>query len=811
MVNKILNRNKFLNSRYFLPIVLLIIVMAIYYKLFLFGKIPFPGDLLIGSYSPWLDYYKMPIQNPLISDVFSQLFLWKYLSVESFKNLQWPLWNPFSFTGNPLLANYQSAALYPLNLFLLIPSYIGWGIFIFSQTLIASLTMYLLVSTWVESKLARLAGSIIFALGGMMSTWVQLGTAVHGMAWLPLALFSIEKYTQKAKTRYLILLSVSLALIILSGHVQVSLYSLITVALFTIFKTWQTKNFHIFLYQFTTIMFFVLFALLLSAPQIFASYDLLQKSIRLTEAYSQGSNFGLLPLRDVYKFFSADFFGSPITRNYWGTMNYQETSGFIGSLTLPILLFSLLYLKKTRTSYFFLTILGLSLILAFDNLFSSFLYHIKIPLLTSSYASRILFLTTFAVAGLSTLSINQISSQANQFNKFSKLILWSAAAYIGTTVGVVAVYFIIKKIILLSPSKFYLEYYLSDPDYSLTNFMLALKQTFMPLIFSIFFLILNIFLKNKKILLLSILVLLITIDLGRYFTKFNPFVSQSFIFPSTPSIDFLKSKEDIFRIGREHAEVLPPNTWTAYKLQSFEGYDPLYFSQYGSFMRFLNGGDLRTGNSSRYAELSASYTSPFLDAANVKYFMGILRDQEGRIPGNLINFKLKEAGYKIAFQDKSSIVLENTNVLDRAYLAKSFIIEPSSKIEDIIMTDKSFNPKEKIALSDNLSVTNVTGEGTVKITNYTPNQVTLETNTQSEEILVLADQFDDSWKATIDGRETPVSRANLIFRAIRVPQGAHNIIFYYWPQSFELGLKTFTVASLCLLIILLISLKKKVF
>ncbi len=215
---------------------LTLIICGIFYKLFLFGKIPFPGDLLIGSYYPWLDYYKMPVQNPLTSDVFSLLFIWKYLAIDQIKNLQWPLWNPYSFTGTPLLANYQSAALYPLILLLLIPKYFGWGLFIFSQTLFAALGMYLLLSLWLKYKLARLTGSIIFALGGLMTTWAEFGTAVYGISYLPMSLFLVERYANTNKLRYPLLLILTLTLTILSGNPQVTVYSFAIVSIFAIMR-----------------------------------------------------------------------------------------------------------------------------------------------------------------------------------------------------------------------------------------------------------------------------------------------------------------------------------------------------------------------------------------------------------------------------------------------------------------------------------------------------------------------------------------------------------------------------------------------
>jgi len=44
---------------------------------------------------------------------------------------------------------------------------------------------------------------------------------------------------------------------------------------------------------------------------------------------------------DSLKFFIADYFGNDVTRNYWGNLNYPETSGFLGAITLPLLIYAL--------------------------------------------------------------------------------------------------------------------------------------------------------------------------------------------------------------------------------------------------------------------------------------------------------------------------------------------------------------------------------------------------------------------------------------------------------------------------------------
>lgn len=808
----------FFKKPYFPYLLLGLITVGVYYKFFILGKIPFPGDLLVVSYSPWFDYHKFPVQNPLISDVFSLQFIWKYLAIDQIKSMQWPLWNPYSFSGTPLLANYQSSVLYPLNLLMLLPNYFGWGLFIFSQTLIAALGMYLLLSLWLHSKLARLTGSLIFALGGLMTTWTEFGTAVHGMSWLPISLFLIESYSRRRRAKSLLLLILSLTLTILSGNPQVTMYSLVIVPFFAIIRLWNGGILKSLINTFPVLLAVIL-SLTLSAPQLLPSFELVQKSIRATENYTAQSTFGLLPIKDFLKFFVADFFGNPVTRNYWGFLNYFETSGFVGSLTLPLILFAIRFLKKTRIIYFFLLLLVSSMVLSFNNPLSYFIYSFKIPLLTQSYASRMLFIITFAISILSAFALNQIKLKSEKQDNFLKCIIWSWAIFIGVLLGAWLVHKITKEILLLPLTEFYKNIYLKDPEYQLSNFVVAIRNSLIPVIEISIFLLIYIIVtkinfspikKYRLSIICAALFVILTLDLSRYFLKFNPFIPEKFIFPKTPALEFLQKQPGYFRVGREHAEVLPPNTWAAYKLQSIEGYDVLHFWEFGKFINYINGGSLLSGGTSRYAELT-NYKSPFIDAANVKYFIAVGRDRGRFIPGDLIDYKLEEANYKRVFKDGSAIILENPNALPRLYFASSFLVAPQQEIENIINTYPTFDPKIKVALSYDLNIDTVTGKGVAEIISYTPNQVKIKTKTNQDEILVLTDQFDEGWQSKVDDRPTIISRANLIFRAVKAPKGEHEVIFYYWPESFDLGLKISIVTLFFTIMGSIIAFKRKIF
>lgn len=822
-----------IRHRLLYPLLLTFYIFLLNYKFFIMGHIPFPGDLLVNSYSPWFDYYKFPVQNPLISDIFSQFFLWKYLAIDSYKNLQWPLWNPYSFTGTPLLATYHSAVLYPLNILLLAPKYFGWGLYISSQTFIAALSMYLLLSLWIEKKIARFAGAIIFSLGGLMTTWWEFGTAVHAMAWLPLSLFAIEKFIKTYTFRYLVLLISVLVLIIFAGNVQVTTYTFSVVVLFSIFKLWR----HSLIKTQKAILIFIaiIAAVAFSTPQLLPTLELMNNSMRNTDSYIQNYNFGLLSFKDIYKFFIADYYGNPVTRNYWGFLNYSETSSFLGTITLVLIIYSLLYLKKDSNCYFFLAILIFSLLFAFGNPLSYLIYKTGVPFLTLSFASRILFLTTFSASIVSAYSLNQIANSTAQDRRTFKSLIWSTAVILGIVIGTFIAQSIIQMILNSSSADVYTKIYPEDTEYALRNYSTALRNSIVPLsmlsLATISLLLLKNFSKihrssptlyttiikksrllltnhNRPMLLFSIfLVIMLCLDLGRYFLKFNPFTSQELVYPITPSLKFLQEQPGIFRMGREHAEVFPPNTWTAYKLQSIEGYDPLYLNSYSKFMHFLNGGDLRSGATGRYVELSAKYQSPYIDITNTKYFMGVSRDKNGYIGGDNVNLSFLQASYPVVFRDRNSVVVSNPNALERIYFSPSFIVKPPLEAEKMIMTSPDFDPRKVTIISDDIGLSQITGNGEAKFIEYTPNHIIIETQTAAEELLILADQFEKGWKARIDNTPVKISQANLIFRAVKIPPGKHRVVFYYSPESFLLGIKIF-VSTFSILVIAAFILKK---
>ncbi len=70
----------------------------------------------------------------------------------------------------------------------------------------------------------------------------------------------------------------------------------------------------------------------------------------------------------------------------------------------------------------------------------------------------------------------------------------------------------------------------------------------------------------------------------------------------------------------------------------------------------------------------------------------------------------------------------------------------------------------------------------------TPTRVRLRVARRLPGYLVVANAYDGGWKATIDGEDAPVLRANYAFQAIAVPPGTYEVELRYMPDSLVHGL-----------------------
>jgi hypothetical protein len=94
------------------------------------------------------------------------------------------------------------------------------------------------------------------------------------------------------------------------------------------------------------------------------------------------------------------------------------------------------------------------------------------------------------------------------------------------------------------------------------------------------------------------------------------------------------------------------------------------------------------------------------------------------------------------------------------------------------------------------------GSHSLEILNVdSPNRIDLHVTTDSPAWLVLSEVWYPGWEARLDNKEISILRANYLFRAVRIPNGDHELSFIYKPLSFWSGLTITFLSSLAMLFV----------
>jgi hypothetical protein len=120
---------------------------------------------------------------------------------------------------------------------------------------------------------------------------------------------------------------------------------------------------------------------------------------------------------------------------------------------------------------------------------------------------------------------------------------------------------------------------------------------------------------------------------------------------------------------------------------------------------------------------------------------------------------------------------------------------PFAPDQEVILADEGSGART----TEQASVSGAGGEGTAMITRYSADQIEVRATASADAWLVLSDTFYPGWTATLDGQPIPVLRGDVLFRVVRIPAGAHNVVFTFAPASIQAGLAVSLAALLVVL------------
>ena len=296
------------------------LALIFFHQIFL-GFMPFPGDLLVSRYQPWrsvsyLGYVSgsYPTKNQYF-DVIRQIYPWKTESLNQIKNKQIPLWNPYNFSGSPLLANFQSAIFYPLNFFYFLTSQINaWTILVMLQPLLAGIFTYLFSRQIGLSKRGSLFSGVVFSYSLFMAVFTEYNTINQTILWLPLILLAVHKLTEKISKLWVIVFIFASLSSLFAGHLQLftGVYGLAII--YGLFLLYLKKN--LGLKNLLKLLILVCLPIGFGAIQLLPTFELLNNSARVPQNYQFLINQLLIQSKDLLRFFVTDLFGNPAVGNY---------------------------------------------------------------------------------------------------------------------------------------------------------------------------------------------------------------------------------------------------------------------------------------------------------------------------------------------------------------------------------------------------------------------------------------------------------------------------------------------------------------
>lgn len=171
-------------------------------------------------------------------------------------------------------------------------------------------------------------------------------------------------------------------------------------------------------------------------------------------------------------------------------------------------------------------------------------------------------------------------------------------------------------------------------------------------------------------------------------------------------------------------------------------------------------------------------------------------------PGDKVERMARVEGDTRALPEFTIELRENTDRLPRAFLVPGSRVVPAPRapLRGLNAAQREllgarFDPRREVLLHPQAGATTVRrhprGEPiteAVKFLDYSPQRVHLEATAPKPCWLFLSDTYYPGWTAAVDGRETPIIRANVSGRAVELEAGKHEVVFSYAPQSLRSGL-----------------------
>ncbi len=716
---------------------------------------------------------------------------------------RFPLWNPYLYSGAPFAADYQTGALYPVNLLVwAVARPFTYGVFeavVVFHVWWASVTAYGLARTVGMRRAGALVAGIVFAYGGFMIAQIGHAPMIAVASWLPAALAALYR-GRHGGIGWTVLAGLALTMATLAGHPQVLLYVFSTAVAYALFLAWAAhpnvawsgwrlrglRDDPVARYwslAAARVVVMLVVAIGLAAPLLLPAEQLGRRSVRAGIGYESATEFSVQPVALLQLILPKVFGDNPT--NYWGAFASGEIWGYAGVVTLALAVIGLLW--RTRDGggqRLFFAGVGVVALLGALGPFTplhGWLYGFVPGYDRVRAAGRMLLLYDLAVAMLAAWGVDELvawaSTQSERMEGLRDLVR-RVARGLGIACAALA--------LLIIPLFYSMILRQDDPVnrpviavYGL-NMLLLLLGGAAVLLWAV---------ARRSIGVRAVAVLaaaLVVLDLFSATIGFNPTTDNllaGYRYPAASrELQRLTATQPPFRVDADDvADRWQPSIGAIDGVESVSGaYNPLQLADYATFRERAQS----SRSSALYALLNVAYVGQPTEKPAPAGWQRLLTEN------------------KVAFYQPS-----------RAPLPRAFVVGAAEEMGGaaeaaIRIRAQDFDPAKLVFVQAPLRpLPGDPGASPAAVTRDGTDGVTVRVTTRGPGYLVLADAYYPGWQATVDGRDAPVVQADLAFRAVYLPDsGEHTVVFRFRPVAWAAGWLIAGVTAVGTLVLLVASL-----
>ena len=707
---------------------IVVAVIALFWRVFFLGETLIDVNTL-NNQLPWgyragqSDY---PYNRRDLTDTYVTR---DYFVVASYRDGEFPLWNPYTMAGHPIYADGVTRTLSPFLLFykfLDIP--LGYSLARLFELMLAAVFMYVFLIAIGAGANGALMGSLVFGLSAhSMLHLTGLGWW-GGLMWLPAILLLADRAIKRQSYAQAILAGVCLAMQFFCGYLPNQIYYVGAVVLYYLFFAFRARRGESSRGSTGRLLAMMVATLViglsLAATQWVPSLELLSYSNRKIV----GAELGYVYLPPWYSatlvfpnLFGAAYDAKMLTLFTALGVSHDHIL-YLGIAALAPLGFCLYWLRQTSSKRsgdsllqtsssavaarnhiaFFAALAALSLIIMMTApLYVPVTRYIPVlQVIRVAVRAGVLFLFGASVlVAFGTDLLLQAGSDALRF--FARLArrfaIWVAGFVLIAVIGSYLIKFMIStvesgergRLAFMRRAALALSAQFTPPNLSIL----------IPLAFLIGAALLVWAYVERRLASRSFLfgmIVLLMVDLFWNSNQFDHTFDRSRVFPRTEITDLLRSlppgrvlvvpsgletnRSDLAGAGAEKI-IAPPNTLLPYQIPTVSGKNQQFPRWYREFASLIEP----QPNLSHV--VFDQYRSPFFDVLNVRYVM----THESAPPLD---------GYDLLATADGISLYENKNAMPRAFFARSAVAVSSPAESLAAMRAPSFDPKTQTVIEE---------------------------------------------------------------------------------------------------------------